>query len=202
MAYSIEEEQDLDQLKRWWRENYKAIIAVVIIALIAVFGWRYWKNYQMSQSIQQSMQYEALIVSDNATNKQAFEVFTQENKGSTYSEFALLERAKDEVAAQHFGQAETLLQQAVNQAKDNVIKDIATLRLAAVQYQLKQYDRALKSLQGVQSNVWQGQKLQLQANIELAQGNKEAAKKDFQQALSLVDPLEKAMIQIQLNNLQ
>ncbi len=201
MAYSIDEEQDIDQLKKWWKENYKAIITIVAIALISVYSWRYWKNHQTMQSIKQSMQYEAVIASNNAINKKDFDTFTQENKGSTYSVFALLERAKDEITAQHFGQAANLLQQAVDQAEDRILKDIATLRLSAVQFQLKQYDSALKTLQNVKSKVWLGQKLQLQANIELAQNNKEAAKKDFQQALTLVDPLQKTIIQMQLNNL-
>ncbi len=94
-----------------------------------------------------------------------------------------------------------LLEQAVDQAQDDILKDVARLRLSAVQFQLTQYETALKTLQQVTSNVWMAQKLQLQANIELAQGDKAAAKRDFQQALELAEPQQKALIQLQLNNL-
>ena len=49
MAYTIEEEQELNQLKEWWKDNGKSIIAAFILGVGGMLGWRYWQSYQ-SQS--------------------------------------------------------------------------------------------------------------------------------------------------------
>ena len=46
MAYTIEEEQELNQLKEWWKDNGKAIIAAFILGVGGMLGWRYWQSYQ------------------------------------------------------------------------------------------------------------------------------------------------------------
>lgn len=49
MAYTIEEEQEINDIKAWWNENYKSIIAIVVLVFAGVFGWKYWQNYQAGQ---------------------------------------------------------------------------------------------------------------------------------------------------------
>ena len=45
MAYTIEEEQELNQLKEWWKDNGKTIIAAFILGVGGMLGWRYWQSY-------------------------------------------------------------------------------------------------------------------------------------------------------------
>ena len=52
MAYSIEEEQEINQLKDWWKENGKAIIVAFVLGVGGMFGWRYWQVYQTNQIIE------------------------------------------------------------------------------------------------------------------------------------------------------
>ena len=63
MAYSIEEEQEINQLKDWWKENGKTIIVAFILGVGGMFGWRYWQAHQAEQIAQASAQYDALIYS-------------------------------------------------------------------------------------------------------------------------------------------
>lgn len=202
MAYTAEEEQEIHQLKEWWKENYKGIIVVLVLTLAVVYGWRYWQQYQITQARAISVQYEALIAGDYRKNQQDFEQFVQANRGSSYAIFALLERAKNAVNAHQFKQAMYLLEQALAEVQDNILKSVIALRLAEVQFQLKKYDDALASLHQVQGKAWQGQKLQLQANIEQATGQKEKAKLTFEQALEVSSPIEQPMIKVRLNNLE
>ena len=44
MAYTIEEEQELNQLKEWWKDNGKTIIAAFILGVGGMLGWRYWQS--------------------------------------------------------------------------------------------------------------------------------------------------------------
>ncbi len=201
MAYTIDEEQEINQLKEWWKENYKGIVVVFVLTLAVVYGWRYWQHYQVEQAQARSAQYEQLIVSDNAENKQEFQEFIQTHNNSAYAVFALLERARDEVEAKQYAEAEKLLQEALKQSTDSILTSVTALRLSEVQLQLKQYQKALESLQQVSGESWASAKYVLTGDIALAQGEKEQAKASFEQALSVADELEKPLIQVRLNNL-
>lgn len=63
MAYTAEEEQELNEIKTWWKENYKTLIASVIIAFGGVFGWNYWQSHQLNKIQQTSAQYEQALYS-------------------------------------------------------------------------------------------------------------------------------------------
>ena len=65
MAYTIEEEQELNQLKEWWKDNGKAIIAAFILGVGGMLGWRYWQSYQANQIMQASAEYDALVYTTN-----------------------------------------------------------------------------------------------------------------------------------------
>ena len=36
MAYTIEEEQEINEIKNWWNENYKTIIVAVFFLLVVL----------------------------------------------------------------------------------------------------------------------------------------------------------------------
>ena len=65
MAYTIEEEQELNQLKEWWKDNGKTIIAAFILGVGGMLGWRYWQSYQANQIMQASAEYDALVYTAN-----------------------------------------------------------------------------------------------------------------------------------------
>lgn len=203
MAYTIEEEQELNELKTWWKENYKSIIVIVVLAFSGVFGWRYWQDYQTTKKQTLSAQYDELISS--AENQSIYNAqldrFVQENGETTYAVFALLDKAKLEVNQQNFVQAEETLKQAIVNTSDDILMSITAIRLATVQYQLQKFDEALASLNQVKGQSWDVSKLLLSGDIQLAKGNKEIAKDNFEQALTKATSWEKSFIQVRLNSL-
>ena len=60
MADRSEEEQ-LDIVKRWWKENGTSLIAGAALAAAGVFGWNAWQNYQQGQSEAASVRYQQLV---------------------------------------------------------------------------------------------------------------------------------------------
>ncbi|TCK01453.1 chaperone protein HscA [Volucribacter psittacicida] len=200
MAYSAEEEQDLEQLKSWWQQNYLVIIIAVIIAFVAVFGWRYWQSYQQEKMLQASHQYEQLLYQNKDNSAQIAELI-QQHGNSSYAVFALLDQAKNAVEKQQFAEAENALKQATQQAKDDILLSISAIRLAAVQYQQQQFDQALESLKLVKGDVWQSRKDLLTGDILLAKGDKAGAKASYQQAQNQANPFEQQWIEVRLNNL-
>ena len=204
MAYSIEEEQEINQLKDWWKENGKTIIVAFILGVGGMFGWRYWQSHQAEQIAQASAQYDALIYSaqqDEQAKKANIEQFVQANSKTAYAVFALLDEAKKETEKQDFAAAEANLNQALTQSQDEVLTSIVALRLSAVQFQLGQLDNALTSLNQVKGESFNARKAILTGDIQVAKGGKVAAKNSFEQAQQSGSLLEQQMAKMKLNNL-
>ena len=204
MAYSIEEEQEINQLKDWWKENGKTIIVAFILGVGGMFGWRYWQAHQAEQIAQASAQYDALIYSaqqDEQAKKANIEQFVQANSKTAYAVFALLDEAKKATEKQDFVAAEANLNQALTQSQDEVLTSIVALRLSAVQFQLGQLDNALTTLNQVKGESFNARKAILTGDIQVAKGDKVAAKNSFEQAQQSGSQLEQQMAKMKLNNL-
>lgn len=204
MAYSIEEEQEINQLKDWWKENGKTIIVAFILGVGGMFGWRYWQSHQAEQIAQASAQYDALIYSaqqDEQAKKANIEQFVQANSKTAYAVFALLDEAKKATEKQDFAAAELNLNQALTQSQDEVLTSIVALRLSAVQFQLGQLDNALTTLNQVKGESFNARKAILTGDIQVAKGDKVSAKNSFEQAQQSGSQLEQQMAKMKLNNL-
>ena len=204
MAYSIEEEQEINQLKDWWKENGKTIIVAFILGVGGMFGWRYWQAHQAEQIAQASAQYDALIYSaqqDEQAKKANIEQFVQANSKTAYAVFALLDEAKKAAEKQDFAAAEVNLNQALTQSQDEVLTSIVALRLSSVQFQLGQLDNALTTLNQVKGESFDARKALLTGDIQVAKGDKVAAKNSFEQAQQSGTQLEQQMAKMKLNNL-
>ena len=204
MAYSIEEEQEINQLKDWWKENGKAIIVAFVLGVGGMFGWRYWQVYQTNQIIEASVGYEALVYGaeqNSAAQKVKLTEFVQANSKTSYAVFALLNEAKNAVALKDFIAASTALEQALAQSQDEILTSLAAVRLSAVQFQSGQLDNALSTLNQVKSASFNARKALLSGDIQLAKGDQAAAKSSFEQALQNGSPLERQAAQMKLNNL-
>lgn len=204
MAYSIEEEQEINQLKDWWKENGKTIIVAFILGVGGMFGWRYWQAHQAEKIAQASAQYDALIYSaqqDEQAKKANIEQFVQDNSKTAYAVFALLDEAKKATEKQDFAAAEANLNQALTQSQDEVLTSIVALRLSAVQFQLGQLDNALTTLNQVKGESFNARKAILTGDIQVAKGDKVAAKNSFEQAQQSGSQLEQQMAKMKLNNL-
>ncbi|TPH25665.1 tetratricopeptide repeat protein [Haemophilus haemolyticus] len=204
MAYSIEEEQEINQLKDWWKENGKTIIVAFILGVGGMFGWRYWQAHQAEQIAQASAQYDALIYStqqDEQAKKANIEQFVQANSKTAYAVFALLDEAKKATEKQDFAAAEVNLNQALTQSQDEVLTSIVALRLSAVQFQLGQLDNALTTLNQVKGESFNARKAILSGDIQVAKGDKVAAKNSFEQTQQSGSQLEQQMAKMKLNNL-
>ncbi|MDX1713508.1 MAG: tetratricopeptide repeat protein, partial [Halomonas venusta] len=61
MAELRSEEEQLEVIKRWWKENGTSLIAGAVLAAAGVFGWNAWQNYQEGQAEAASVRYQQLV---------------------------------------------------------------------------------------------------------------------------------------------
>ncbi len=50
------EEQQVEAIKRFWKENGTAIIAGVVLGLGGLYGWRYFQDQQLGKPLWQQFQ--------------------------------------------------------------------------------------------------------------------------------------------------
>ncbi|EIJ67251.1 YfgM family protein [Pasteurella bettyae] len=205
MAYTSLEEQEINEIKNFWKENGKTIIVSAIIAIAGVFGWRYWQDYQIAKNHELSAQYDRVIYEfqQDPSKAPALAEFVKTNGKTSYATLALFEQAKAAVDKQDFAQAETILKQAITESPDEIFSSIAALRLANVQFQLKEFDAAQQSLDLVKDATWNVRKQLLTGDILFAKGDKAAAKAQYEEAKKsgMASALEQQLLQVRLNNL-
>ena len=97
--YRTEEEQ-VEALRRWWNENGKSTVAVIVIALAAGLGWQAWQRESGNQREQASDLYQALLRANDtpapSSGPQGVELAERlktEFSGSSYAQFAALQLA-------------------------------------------------------------------------------------------------------------
>ncbi|MGS2716756.1 YfgM family protein [Eionea flava] len=198
MADHLTEEEQLEQLKTWWKENGLSLIAAVLVGLIAYFGFQWWQNHQQQQAEQASALYEQLIESIQA-NPASGNAVSEENKktalylaeqlrtdytGSLYAVNASLFAAKIAVEENDLAAAESSLKWAVDNSRD-AMQGIASLRLARLYLAKEQYDEAL-ALVNTDIESLQSMNAELRGDILLAKNDVEGAKAAYQEALDSV----------------
>lgn len=190
MAYDLEEQEQLDELKAWW-QRYGNMVTWGLIAVLAIFaGFQGWKYYQRSQALQASVQYEALAQMSVKDIKDIRAISGQiiDNHASTpYAGRAALIAAKANYENKDAKSAQAQLEWAMANAKEDSIRSIAQLQLAAIQYEAKQYDAALKTLGEKHEASFDGLVADLKGDVLAAQGKKAEAKTAYQEALAKLD---------------
>ena len=190
MAYDLEEQEQLDEFKAWWKKNGSMAINLVLAGLVVYAAWQGYHYYQNKKAVEASELYQALVVTD--INKTA-EIKTQSAKlmdsfsGTPYAGRAAVFAAKANFSANDDKSAKSQLEWATKNAKESAIKAIASLQLASILFEEKSYDEAQKVLLNISDKGYEGLKANMQGDIFLAQGKQVEAKKAYEIALQSLD---------------
>ncbi|MBF0783981.1 tetratricopeptide repeat protein [Muribacter muris] len=198
------EEQQFEEAKSWFKQNGTPILVAVLIAAAAGFGWNYWQKHQLETAQQTSAQYQQMMESylqNPEKNAPLADKFISEHSNSNYAVFTQLEQAKQLVAKGEFEAARQYLTQALAATGDATLQSVIRFRLAAVAYQLNQFDEALEMLAPIKDQAWSLRKQVFSGDILLAKGDKTAARSAYEQAKAQAQPQDQMLIDIRLNNL-
>ncbi|MEI8610494.1 tetratricopeptide repeat protein [Enterovibrio sp. Hal110] len=194
------EEQQVEAIKQWWRDNGKAVVLGAVIGLGGLYGWRYFQAEQETGREQASEAYtqvvNALAAGDEKAEEQAA-AFISERQGEAYASLLSLQLAKSLVETNELVKAAEQLRM-VQSSKDETLSAIASVRLARVEAELKNYDVALKELDKVTAQSWTAQVEELRGDIELRQGDTDAARSAYAASIAAAS---NPVVQMKLDNL-
>ena len=151
MAYDLEEQEQIASFKAFWARFGNLILWVLIIALGSYAGYNYWNSHKRSQSAEASALYDelqtAVGANDNAKVQRIAGDVQKKYGGTAYAQMAALGAAKTAFEANDLKTAKTQLQYVVDNGDDEY-QSVARLRLAGVLLDEKDYDGAMKLLDG------------------------------------------------------
>lgn len=190
MAYDLEEQEQIDELKAWWKQNGKMLSLLVIGVLLAYSGYQAWHYYQNKQAVEASTQYQELTTTDTKDLK-AIQAKTAVLKdkfaGTPYAARAAVFTAKANYEANEIKSAKAQLDWAIKNAKETSISALATLQLANILAEEKDFEGALKLLNAPHDSGFDGLFADLKGDVLLGLGKSAEAKKAYQEALTKLD---------------
>lgn len=189
MAYDLEEQEQLDEIKAWWKTNGSMITYGLLAIVIAYAGYQGWGFYQKKQAVAASTAFQALIVSENNLKEvQDKAAQLMDSYASTpYAGRAALFVAKANYANDDAKSSKAQLEWAIKNAKETSVKAVASLQLASILLEEKAYDAALKALETNHDAGFEGLRADLKGDILLASGKVEEAKLAYEEALVKLD---------------
>ena len=184
--YDLEEQEQIDTIKTWWKMYGNLVTGVIVAASLAVIGWQGWNWYQRSQSAQAAAIYgvleQAVAARDAQKVKSAAGELAEKFGSTSYAALGALVAARQSFDAGDLKTAKAQLTWAADNGKDE-IRDLARLRLAAVLLDEKAYDDALKQLEAAHAPAFAARFLELRGDILAAAGKKPEARIAYKAAL-------------------
>ncbi len=193
-TYDLEEQEQLAEIKTWWKQYGNLVTNVLTAAAVIVIAWQGWSWYQRNQSTQASMVYNVLQKAvqdkDSQRIKAASGELLEKFSRSNYASLGALTAAKAMIDAGEAKTAKLQLAWVAENGKDE-LRDLARLRLAAVLLDEKEYDQALKQLDGNVGPSFSARFADNRGDILSAQGKKAEALAAYQAAVSALDEANK-----------
>ena len=190
MAYDLEEQEQLDEFKAWWKKNGSMVTGLALALLVAYSAWQGYGYFQNKKAVEASALYQALVTTEagkTAEIKAQSATLMEDFSGTPYAGRAAVFAAKNNFAANDSKSAKAQLEWAIKNAKESAVKAIAGLQLAGILYEESSYDEAIKVLTAITDKGYEGLKANLQGDVLMAQGKNAEAKKAYETALSNLD---------------
>ena len=206
MAEHLTIEQQEEQIKKWIKENWFAVVAGLVIGFSGLFGWRYYQAEKTAHAEAASNVYEQLSVALNRSNEKAItataDKLLKEFKDTPYASYAALAKAKLSIEKGKPGEAESQFEWVISHSDLAAIKNIARLRFGRLLLSEGKYDNALSLLMADKSASFSAAFAELKGDIYIAKGDHDAARKAYQQALQAMpeDAASRAAVQMKLDD--
>ncbi|MFZ6747581.1 YfgM family protein [Undibacterium sp. Ren11W] len=188
MAYDLEEQEQLDTLKAWWKQYGNLVTWLLIVALSSYAAWTAWNTFQRNQSTQASQLYDELQKSttakDNAKVQRATSDLLEKFPRTAYAPMAALSAAKSAYDANDLTSSKTQLRWVVDHSGVDEYKFLAKIRLAGIALDEKSYDEGLSLLTVEFPSEFAALAADLKGDIFFAQGKIADARAAYQLALS------------------
>jgi len=214
VADHLTDEEQLESLKRWWKENGMQLVLVVALAVGGWYAWQQWQGNKKAKAEMGSLIYiEMMDIASLAPLSSLLDeqreamveksLILKKDYGDTqYAHYASLLLAKLAVAEKRLDDAALELQTVIDNTKGEELSYIARMRLARLEMGRKNYPQALQVVEGDIPPAILASVAELRGDIHLFAGDQSAARAAYQSALDALgggDQRQKALLELKLN---
>lgn len=185
------EDQQVEALKKWLKENLSSLIFGLSAGMLALAGWNYYigqKNTHAAQASDLYMQAVQLIAR-NGVDEKVIDINNQLNNNfsdSPYASITAMMIASKEYEKDKADEAVSQLEWVVRHAATDELKQIATLRLSRLLIEQKKYDEAMSYLNDREHPLaYDAEYAELKGDIYVAKGQKDEARAAYDKAINL-----------------
>lgn len=215
-SYQTEDEQ-VEQLKRWFRENGRSLLTAVLVALLLVFGYRFWQDNRLRQREAAASEYQNLISAVRkwdaeskpemlTTAKTLADTLKKDYSDSAYAQFGALLKARLAVKENDLTTAEAELRWVLDHKPDTDLMALTQVRLARVLHAKGDEAGALALIDGIKGDSYPFLFEKVRGDILLSKGDVDGARAAYQKAKDLekqlAKPVNDPLLDIKLSDLQ
>jgi predicted negative regulator of RcsB-dependent stress response len=201
----LEEQEQLDELKHFWKQYGNLITWALIVVLGAFTAWNGYQYWQRNQAAQAAVMFDeverAVQSGDAAKIERSFADMKERFGGTTYAQQAGLLSAKAFYDKGNVDASRSALSWVAQKASDEGYQAVAKLRLAGLLLEKKAYDEALQQLAGSFPKEFVALAADRRGDILAAQGKKVEARAEYEKAYKGLDERAeyRRMVEVKLN---
>lgn len=204
-GYASDREQ-IESLKKWWKENGKVLIVALALGFGAIFGGKAWIDYRDSRAESASLEFEQLLEELKQKNNQA--VVERGNHiidtfpGTPYASLAALALAKTKAEEGDYVSAREKLQWILDHARQPDMLLTARMRLAKIMITQGEAAQAVTLLDAVDTENFLSSYEEIKGDAFLVTGELDKARQAYKKALdALSSDMSSQQLQMKLDDL-
>jgi len=179
------EEQQVEAIKRFWKENGLALVIGALLGLGGLLGWRYYNDSQIEAKEQASFAYEKAsedLLKGELGFSQA-KTFIDSHSGTGYAMLMALELSQQAIERKDLTEAAKQLEFVANNAKLSAVQSVAQLRLARIQIEQGSLELALASADKITDEAFNSQSQEIRGDVYQVQKLFDKARAAYSAAL-------------------
>ena len=187
MALDLEEQEQVAELKAWWRQHGSLITAVIVAAALGFAGWQGWRIWEQNQAANAAGLYDTLAraaeTADAKAMRDAAGSLIESYPRTLYASMGALTAARFYFDRKDLKSAKVQLQWVVDNSPSEEMRDLARLRLAAVLIDEQGYDEALKLLNAAHAPSFEAQYAAMRGDVLVLKNQNDDARAAYKLAL-------------------
>ena len=206
MAAHLEEQQELDDFKYFWKNWGRWLFALLIAAALGYLGYIIYKDHKISQN-REAAEVLAQMVDKAQSKADSKQInvdllkLQQDYPDTVPAAQATMMVAATEFDAGRYDTAAGHLNWVLSNQKAPLIQALAAQRLAVVLLQQKKYDAAIAASNTKVEADFEPLLLEAKGDVYAAQNKTKEAAQSYQQALEKLpkDAIERELLQMKLD---
>ncbi len=194
MEVNTTDQDEIEQLKKWWNENGTSLVLGVSVGLAILFGWKAWNQYVDTQGMAASQFFEqmqgALMQNDKEKASTIGDQLLNQYAGTVYAANGALTLAAMKMDQGEGAAARVHYQWVLDNSDFESSRQLARLGIARSYLSEGDADQALKQLALESESIYGSHYSEVKGDALRKQGDNTAAQQAYAEALQLADAMD------------